>query len=239
MSETDLGFNSGSLYKNKQVFETSGQFVVPPNVYRLKYVLQGGGSSGWSTDGSGAFRAGDGGGAGGHVVGELDVVPGQIFKHVIGVGGVGFTPNSYQAGGTSTLSTGLKLVAIAFGGTIPRDAQGENGGMANGQKVLEWYRGGLGGVKNTSGTGSPGTPPRTIADGLYRSINEIGGAGGTGGGGGGGASPYGIGGQGGGNDQPGGNAPAKNYGAGGGGAGNSTQQRKGGDGQPGVAEYHW
>jgi hypothetical protein len=244
VSETTIGGNGSSGYKKKELKTLSGQFVVPANVYRIRLAAQGAGASGWSNKGT-TLQAGGGGGAGGYIAADFNVMPGDVLTYVIGAGGVGSTPNSGNSGGNTTVLLNKIPLLIALGGVA-----GPDGG---GGAVLSFCSntdhlhvlggnggdGADGGLPGTSGGmtvvrafNSSGT---TTAAALGAEVASGGNAGP--GGGGGGSSVYGKGGNGGNPATAGQAAPAMNYGAGGGGGGgNSSGSFIGGNGANGCVE---
>lgn len=70
-----------SGFNTLQIFEASGDFTVPDNVFRISAEGWGGGGGGSNTDASG------GAGSGGYGQIIRDVVPGQVIPIVIGAGG--------------------------------------------------------------------------------------------------------------------------------------------------------
>lgn len=75
-----MAFNGG--FQNFQVKNTSGTFVVPDFIYRLRVSAWGGGGGG---DSGGLVSGGGGGGGFGKSI--FTVIPGQVISFMVGVGG--------------------------------------------------------------------------------------------------------------------------------------------------------
>lgn len=153
---TKGGFNT------MEVKSTSGTFIVPDFIYKLKIQAWGGGGGG-SDQGGGVQGNGAGGGSYGLLI--ADVVPGQNIPFTIGAGGSRGATGG--VGGTTTILT--LACAGGQGGLIPVGV-----GFGQGAGGV-----GTGGTYNVNGTS--GTAQTTNAGGN-------GGAAGGGGGGGGTAS---------------------------------------------------
>lgn len=250
MSETTIGVNAQVGYKNYELKTLSGQFVVPPSVFRIRLGAQSAGSSGWSSPGgSSSFASGGkGGNAGNYIAAEFDVRPGDIITYVIGAGGISSGVNNFQPGGDTFVKIGDRFLLWAQGGNNVEISLAL-ATCTNFELVL----GGLGGSNVNGGKG--GLPRFTDKQGFnsqhvatqYNGIvigipESVGGQTSNGtaanGAGGGGSSRFGRGGHGGVTGSPGQAAPANNYGAGGGGGGGSTMNNwnLGGDGTQGCVE---
>ncbi|WP_249201234.1 glycine-rich domain-containing protein [Burkholderia cenocepacia] len=173
-----------------RMYETSGAFTVPQNVFRLKVTLIGGGGSGGGCFSSSTYvnAAGGGGGAGGIVIGWFSVTPGQSIPFTIGAGGAA-VPNGSAVGGASSIPM-LGLTANGgFGSTFTstNSSAGGVGGTAgggqinirgssgtDGQNVSAFVFGGKGGDgmfggggRAGSGAGTPGVSPGAGGGGAY------------------------------------------------------------------------
>ena len=86
------GITTSPIPSTAEVLETSGTFVVPDGVTRIKVTCVGGGGGGGATDGNestGATRSGANGQAGGTVIQFLEVTPGDSHNLTVGAGGAG------------------------------------------------------------------------------------------------------------------------------------------------------
>lgn len=159
-------------FDNMQYFVSSGTFIVPEFIYKLKITAFGGGGGGHAS----ATAAGAGGGGGGAGLVIVDVVPGQSIPFVVGSGGAGGTPGA--AGGNTTILTfsangGAGASTVISGGmggnatgfTVNLTGQAGSAGTGSSAELKEggdaamW--GGKGGVirENASPTGRDGTAP--------------------------------------------------------------------------------
>jgi hypothetical protein len=98
-----------------QVFQSSGTFVVPANVFRLRVRLWGSGGGG---GGAGASGAGGGGAAGAHALGMFSVTPGQSITVTIGGAGTGGAAGANNGTGGGAVSFGSLASAAGGGGGI-------------------------------------------------------------------------------------------------------------------------
>jgi hypothetical protein len=226
------GFPTVSLadtaYKNTVTFTASGNFVFPGSqttTAQVEVVGGGGGGGGARVDG-----AAGGGGGGGYARAYVQLVPGQTYPVIVGLGGA--------AGGNS---------GAGNGGSYPNPPDPLNAGGAGGMSSfasLIMATGGAGGIGSGSkGTGTGGAPGTgSFAGGVTGSVRDggwadggyipgggTGGRGGLGGGsgfgGGGGRNGIGIAWGANGTPQNGGK-----YGGGGGGGGSGNTGGAGGDG---------
>lgn len=147
-------------------FISSGSFVVPEFIYKLKITAIGAGGGGFDNGASSSSGAGGGGSFGCSIV---DVIPGQVIPYTIGAGGVAGNPGT--AGGATTIlgfsaGGGAGGVAIGTGGaggtatgfTINLSGQygmanttgSANEADANGGDAAGW--GGKGGVVGANAT---------------------------------------------------------------------------------------
>ncbi len=123
-------------YAAVQVFVTSGVFVIPPTVTRVKVTVIGGGGAGGTHS---VFPSG-GGGAGGWAIGWFGgLVPGSsIAVTVGGGGGAQPTPQNGQPGGSSGF--GPYIAASGGqgggGGTVLVPPPGGAGGLGYGGQVI-------------------------------------------------------------------------------------------------------
>jgi hypothetical protein len=131
-----------------QVFSSNGIFTIPAGINSIIVEIWGAGGGGGSSN-LGAFGInGCGGGAGGYGKGSINVVSGQDYNIIVGVGGTSCPFGNTCDGGDGGNSS--------FGGLIT--SNGGQGGLANGL-------GGQGGISNatlscTGGTGvNGGTSP--------------------------------------------------------------------------------
>jgi hypothetical protein len=142
-----------------EVVTTSSAFIVPDNVYKLKYKVYGGGGGGGGVGSTGAGGAG-GGGGGGSSEGILSVTPGQSITVTIGAAGAaGGAGSGGGTGGTTILFSGTNLAA----------ATGGQGGGSNG----------AGGAGGAGGSGTVGALLLSGGQGSTTggAVNAIGGMG--------------------------------------------------------------
>lgn len=135
------------LGRNVQAFTSSGTFVVPAGIYRIKCRVWGGGGGGGGVGAGGGGAAG--GLGGGYSEGWFAVTPGQSLAVTIGAGGAfgNGTPTSGLGGGTSSVGSLLSATGggpggLAVGGSIAPVPSGPGvgsggqiniaGGLANG-----------------------------------------------------------------------------------------------------------
>ena len=177
-------------YASVQVFLTSGQFVVPATVSRVRATVIGGGGAGGTHS---VFPSG-GGGAGGWAVGWFGgLIPGSsIAVTVGGGGGAQPTPQNGQEGGSSAF--GPYIAASGGqgggGGTVLVPPPGGAGGQGYGGQVVGDGSYGGDGIPIASRGGDGGGPgsgrgATNLAPGI------IGQSPGGGGGGGGSSLPNG------------------------------------------------
>ena len=177
-----------------QAFTSSGSFVVPAGVTRVKATVIGGGGGGGTHS---VYPAG-GGGAGGQAVKVIaGLVPGTAYAVTVGGAGVPTSsPGNGGNGGSSSFAAFVSATGGAggSGGTVMVNQGGGAGGTASGGDVN--YSGSYGTdavtVANRGGDGGgPGAGRGTT--GLIQGISATG----WGGGGGGGGSSGTVGAQGG------------------------------------------
>lgn len=124
--QTKGGFDS------VQVFNTSGTFVVPDNIHKLKIEAWGGGGGGANNSGGG--QGGGGGGGGGYGMDIITVIPSQAITVTVGSAGAGGAPG--VAGGASTVLT--LSAGGGSGGLTDSSGQGGvggNGGVTTGADI--------------------------------------------------------------------------------------------------------
>jgi hypothetical protein len=180
-------------FANMQAFSSSGSFIVPSGVSRVRVKVIGGGGAG----GTHASLPGGGGGAGGQAVSIISgLVAGSSIPVTVGAAGIGpASPGNGGNGGTSSFGVFVSATGGmgGIGGTAAADPAGTIGGIGVGGMVNyagSWgtdaislfTRGGDGGGPG-SGRGSTGLNPGMAATGW----------GGGGGGGGGSSAPDGTG----------------------------------------------
>lgn len=114
-------------FDTMEYFTTSGTFIVPETVSRIRVQLWGAGGGG---GGGGTTRSG--GGSGGYCESIFDVVPGQAFAYTIGTGGAGTTGGVGANGGASTFSTLTAGGGSGGNGSTSRGTGGTaTGGIVN------------------------------------------------------------------------------------------------------------
>lgn len=119
-------------FDNEQFFTSSGSFIVPAFIYKIRASAWGGGGGGGSYDSA----AGAGGGGGAFAEAIFNVTPAQVVNITIGVGGSPGAPGGN--GGDTTI-----LTMVAGGG---------KGGVNGGGGALNGLGGtATGGVRNFSG----------------------------------------------------------------------------------------
>jgi hypothetical protein len=187
-------------------FTSSGSYVVPNGVTKLRYRLSGGGGGG---GGCASSQGAGGGGSGSYAEGVLAVTPGQTVTVTIGAGGTAGSSGGGAGGNGGTSS-------LAGSGFTTVECTGGTGGAASGSGNSAGGGGGTatgGGLNVAGGHGNDGQTSGAVV------------------GGSGGASQFGAGGRG----SSGGGTPANAlcYGAGGGGA--YSTAAAGGTGFAGVA----
>jgi hypothetical protein len=142
---------------NEVIFDASGTFTVPENVYWINVRLWGGGGSG----GSASQKDGTGGGGGGaYSSSTLSVTPGDSYSVQVGQGGL-----FLQDGGDSWFSSATTVMAKGgkFGSTNSNLA-GEGGSANSGYGDIK-YSGGNGAVGTSTSSGGGGSSAGTYADG--------------------------------------------------------------------------
>lgn len=155
-----LGFKLPQLrpgFSAMQVFETSGNFMVPPGVTRVKAsAIGGGGAAGYH-----ATLPGGGGGGGGMASDIITgLTPGQSIPVTVGAGGVAaITPDDGGDGGTSSFGTYMSASGGAGGqggtGSLFATAGGA-GGMGSGARVVQGGSMGCDGIAVASRGGDGG-----------------------------------------------------------------------------------
>lgn len=171
-------------FSQNQVFETSGTFVVPDNIFRIAVEIWGAGGGGANENGGGSV--GGGGGGGGYGFQFFAVTPAQAITVTVGTGGAGGA--SGVAGGPSaflTMTAGGGGGALVDGGGIGWSDPGD-GGLVTGANFS--IKGGVGhsNAANTSGgvggdspNGGQGGAPSLTAARLIGIAPGGGGGGGT------------------------------------------------------------
>lgn len=207
-SLTGVGAIQGPGYQ-RQIFTSSGTFIIPPGVTQVKVTVVGGGGAGGGSD---ATHVGSGGGSGGVAIKWLTgLTPGNTLTVTVGAGGAAVSAGAGNNGGSSSISSGTQAIGTITAG------------------------GGLGG--NTGTTYAFGGFPSGVPTG--GDVNSSGNAGnhsaGTTWSGSGAAGPFGGGGAGGGNN-PGNSAAGP--GAGGGGS-SMGSNGPGGNGGSGIVIFEW
>lgn len=168
-----------------QVFDASGTFTVPDNIYKLYTQAWGGGGGGGDRDP--ASIGGSGGGGGGYGSKIFDVSPGQVIVVTVGAGGAGGSPGA--AGGNTTFltltATGGAGGVIGTGPIVLGGAGGTSSGndiQVNGQygeTSLNFAGGPPGGQGGDAGVGGAGGRSSTVA---ASTTGKAPGGGGSGGG---------------------------------------------------------
>lgn len=137
---TKQGFNT------EEYHTTSGNFIVPANIYALKVTCWGGGGGG-GVDSGGVSSGGGGGGSMCEAI--LQVTPGQVIPFTIGSGGAAGAP-----GGNGGSTTFLTLTAGGgLGQSGGTNAYGAVGGTASGGTVNMNGQAGLNGSSGFGGAG--------------------------------------------------------------------------------------
>ncbi|MEE2979350.1 MAG: hypothetical protein VYB88_17950 [Pseudomonadota bacterium] len=204
------------LITNMSANTSSGSFVVPANVTKLKYRAVGAGGGGGAS--IAASSAAGGAGSGSYSEGILQVTPGQTISFTVGAGGAQGTSGSGGLGGTTTI-TGTGISVSCPGGSPSGVISATGVGAQGGGGVLPTVSG-------------ANVAPYLSASGVPGQIGVYGGGSGYFGGNG---APSVFGGGGLGNSgYPGGSGTA--YGAGGaGGANNNFGQ----PGSGGIVIFEW
>lgn len=168
-----------------QVFERSGDFVVPSGVTQVRVrAVGGGGGAGYH-----ASLPGAGGGQGGTAIDIVTgLIPGQAIS--VAVGGVGLspgTPGNGSSGGTSSFGTYLQASGGSGGegGTMALFATaGGTGGVGQGARIIQGGAMGCDGISIASRGGDGGGDGRGRgASGPVAGFSAVGFGGGGGGGG--------------------------------------------------------
>lgn len=191
-----LPFKLSSLrpgFSTIQTFGSSGNFVVPAGVIRVRVqAVGGGGAAGYHTSLPGA-----GGGAGGMTMDVVtNLTPGQMIPVTVGLGGT--APNSAGsggAGGTSSFGSFLSATGGQGGqggsGSLFATAGGA-GGIGVGGRIIQGGTMGSDGIPIASRGGDGGGPGHGRgASGPLSGFNATGFGGGGGGGASSGSSPVG------------------------------------------------
>lgn len=150
-------FGSGSI----QVFSSSGTFIVPPGVTRIRVRVWGAGGSGGIAVASARNKAASGGGGGGHCIKVIDTTPGTSYTVTVGAGGAAVSGTSVQAGNAGGTSSFGSVCSATGGGAgqagasnaINLSVAGASGGTATGGD-LNYSGGGSGACSITPYSGS-------------------------------------------------------------------------------------
>lgn len=143
------GYN-GDTATGLQIFASSGNFTVPTGVNSITVIVAGGGgTSGSNLDVSGTTYSGGKGGAGGLVIAQISVTPGQVLPIAVGTNGL-------LAARTSSVSDPLAT-------PIVRATGGSNGTSA--QAGIGFFGGPKNGITGTAGTGSSTQPNSVVYSG--------------------------------------------------------------------------
>lgn len=181
-------------FSSISVFESTGNFIVPAGVTRVRVqVVGGGGAAGYH-----ASLPGAGGGAGGTTIDVIsNLTPGQIIPVTVGAGGTApASPATGGAGGSSSFGSFLSATGGQGGqggsGSLFATAGGI-GGTGVGGRIIQGGAMGGDGIAVASRGGDGGGPGHGRgASGPLSGFNATGfGGGGGGGGASGGTSPAG------------------------------------------------
>jgi len=169
-----------------EIFTSSGSFVVPDHVTRLKVTVVGGGGGGQAS-GTSSFTGGCGG-AGGAAIRWIDgLVPGTTIPVTVGTAGTGGTGSgtSSAAGAGGTTSFGAYCSATGGGGAnqLGGGVGGGGGGEGVGGDIN--LRGGYGSNGSTSTVAYQGMGGASILGGGVRHSSDGSGTAAYGAGGGG------------------------------------------------------
>lgn len=255
-------------YTTSQLYTsvTSTAWTVPPGVYKVLAIIQGGGGGGGGGGvypGIGKGSGGGGGGEGGKITALLDVTPYESFTVIVGDGGNGGATGSGagatgSTGGSSTFNNlvalggvggvgGVYIVGVSTGGAggagglyttnITRPTAGGAGGASGGAPATA---GSAGGASKTYTVGDIRTVLSSDSDDLGAKRNLFTLAPGRDGGNGGNGQPalYGGGGGGAGVGGGAGNGGAGSSGGGGGG-GHGSDGGTGGKGGVGYVKLYY
>lgn len=138
-------------FNEMQYFTSSGSFIVPAFIYKLRVKIWGGGGGG-----GGVATQRSGGGGGGFAHGILNVLPGETINFTVGLGGAGVAAGSGGAGGTTTFKT---MTALGGGGGGVGVVAGFGGGANGGTQNIKGQNGEQG-VLVGEGTGNGGSSPQ-------------------------------------------------------------------------------
>lgn len=122
--------------KGKATFLASGSFVAPSGVTRVKVTVTAGGGSGSGCRGTSTAQtiSGSGGGAGGTVISWVNIVPGNSYPVVVGLGGTAVTGAINGISGSNSSFNGTILAFGGTGGTA--GGGGGNGGGGSGADIV-------------------------------------------------------------------------------------------------------
>lgn len=118
------------------IFQSTGNWTPPTNVYLIEYRVWGAGGGGGAATSGGA--AGAGGGAGAYAEGTLAVTPGTPISMTVGVGGAGATSGSPGGNGSSSSIGSSVVCGGGTGGASTSSGSaspGGNGGSATGGAI--------------------------------------------------------------------------------------------------------
>ena len=125
-------------------FTSSGSFVCPANVPRVKVKMWGAGGGAASTQ-SGTDH-GYGGGGGAHITTTVSLTPGTSYTVVVGAGGAGATQSGVTVdGGDTTFNDGTTTYTAGggtrgtTGGMSPAHQRGTGGTATNGDMAINGY----------------------------------------------------------------------------------------------------
>lgn len=122
--------------KGKATFLASGSFVAPAGVTRAKVTVTAGGGSGSGCRGTSTAQtiSGSGGGAGGTVISWVNIVPGNSYPVVVGLGGTEVTGAINGISGSNSSFNGTILALGGTGGTA--GGGGGYGGGGSGADIV-------------------------------------------------------------------------------------------------------
>lgn len=189
----------GNVPRDAAIFLSSGTFVVPEGVYKIKARVIGGGGGGGG--GGNTNASGRGGGGGGYVEGSFSVTPGQSIPVTVGAGGAGggASGTNGASGGSSSLGALASAGGGEFGGGTGSGiatAGGTGGSASGGYLAINGTAGATGVIINTTYGGGQGGGSVWSGFNYALAINNAGSQGTRSGQGGGGASGANVGGQG-------------------------------------------
>jgi hypothetical protein len=144
-----------------QAFTSSGTFIVPNTVTRLRATVIGAGGAGGSCTGSTNVGGGGGGAGGTGKIWLANVSPGSLIPVTIGASGVAATSSAGGAGGTSSFGTYCSATGGAGGSAGTSSASGVGGAGGNAPGASVYYPGSYGsdavpGVARGGDGGGPG-----------------------------------------------------------------------------------